>query len=246
MNQIPHLVHLSWCDAHILNSEHELVLNGIGNLQLMNPQWQITVNTDAEIDDYLQRNLDPADWQMVKDCAIVAKTDMWRLLKIYQEGGIYMDVDRLCNVDLNTLCMPGIKCVLPTVREWDFAQDFMMSEPGNPIYAETLNLMLARRRQGSQDIYWLGAQTYMHVITQLVTGQIINTDPGTQTFAALRDALSQMPFILTVREDPPWHTVLYEPGRTPWRGNSDGVVDHEQLKRSLYAQYGLRHWTGAW
>ena len=133
MNNIPQLVHLSWCDANILNSEHELVLNGIGNLQLLNPQWKITVSTDADIDSYLHNNLDPSDWQLVKDCAIVAKTDIWRLLKIYQEGGVYMDVDRLCNVQLDTLCLPGIKCVLPTTRDWDFAQDFMMSEPGNPI-----------------------------------------------------------------------------------------------------------------
>jgi hypothetical protein len=40
-----------------------------------------------------------------------------------------------------------------------------------------------------------------------------------------------------MREQPPYKTILH-------RGDID--FDHEQAKRELYKEFGMKHWTGEW
>jgi len=40
-----------------------------------------------------------------------------------------------------------------------------------------------------------------------------------------------------MREQPPYKTILH-------RGDTD--IDHEKEKRALYAEFGMKHWTGEW
>jgi mannosyltransferase OCH1-like enzyme len=84
---------------------------------------------------------------------IVEKIDVWRLIKLYNEGGLYIDVDRLVNVSLNDIAKKDIKWILPTCRDNDFSHDFMCSSPGNPVFLETLKLNLSRRRAPMEITY---------------------------------------------------------------------------------------------
>ena len=245
---IPKQVHVTWPHKDIIYSNSPLIQNGIANLMLLNPDWTVTVSNDCDVDNYLRNNLSAADYELLEPKHIVEKTDVWRLLKIFNEGGLYMDLDRFCNVDLNSIAASDIKCILPTAADHDFSQDFMCSEPGNPIYKETLDLNLQRRREGCNNVYYLGAQTYMHAITNLLCGHIVNSDPGVNTFAELRDILAQMNFIKTYREQPPFDTVIYQHDIQKWRGDNppQQTADWEKLKRNLYQENKLRHWTNTW
>ena len=245
MHNIPKLVHISWRDKDIANNASPLILNGLANFIALNPNWTVEISTDSEIDLYLQTQLSYSDYQLIKNCHIVAKSDIWRLLKLYIQGGLYMDIDRFCNKTLDDIISHGTKCLLPIMLDYDFSQDFMLSEPANPIYLTALQMNLQRRRQGHDNTYFLGAQTYMHAVTQEVCGEIIDTNPGTEVFAQIRAQLRSMSFIQTYTESPPWNTVIYQHDADTWRGSKD-CMDWEQLKRSLYAQYGISHWTGTW
>jgi hypothetical protein len=151
---------------------------------------------------------------------------------------MYVDVDRVCNKDISYLLDDNIKWILPTCRDYDFSHDIMISAPENPVYFNTINLYLSRMRLGYTSTYLLGPQTYMHGITSTLFGKVIDTNPGTEMFAWMLDEIKKIPFIKTFEENPPYYTVLFE--------GTAAEFDHENMKRQLYKDTGITHWTGEW
>lgn len=235
---IPKIVHMSWKSKDVVKDESELIKNGLHNLINLNPDWDIQISTDEEVDLFLREALSPSDYELVKDIGVVPQTDLWRLIKLYNEGGVYMDLDRLCNRPLSELMDGETKCVLPTCADIDFSHDFMMSAPGNPVFLNTIKLYLERRRNGYTSVYFLGPQTYMHGVTATIFGRPINTDPGKEVFDGMRDYIAKTGFIKTYRESPPYNTVTYSGPIT--------TDSWELMKRKFYADNGVKHWTGEW
>jgi mannosyltransferase OCH1-like enzyme len=235
---IPKIIHISWVKKDILNDSHPLIQNGIKNLVELNPDWNLTIYNDEEVDDYLKNNLDSSDYHLIQPCGIVPKTDLWRLIKLYLEGGLYSDLDRYHNIPLNNILEENTKCVLPTWNDYDFSHTFMMSAPNNPIFSTAINMVLHRRRMGNTDVYLLGPQTYMHAVTHTLMGEMINTDPGVETFSRIRSIISEMKFIKTYRETSPGNLIT----------NRSDITEEEfeKQKREYYAYSGLKHWTGNW
>jgi hypothetical protein len=234
---IPKKIHVSWKSKDILENQSPLVLNGLRSLVDMNPEWALTISDDADVESYLKSQLSELDYNLIRDRHIVEKSDLWRLLKVFNEGGLYTDIDRYFNVRLDDLISPGIKCVLPTYLEFDFSQDFMLSAPGNPIYLQAIRLNLQRRREGWKHIYLLGAQTYMHAVTQVLMGRMINTDPGVEVFQEIRQTLSTMPFIKTYRETPPFDTIVFRYHPESFKAGNG------KDKRAFYEESGVQHWA---
>ena len=235
---VPKIVHLSWKDKDLLDSESPLVQEGMKKLVELNPDWDVQISTDDEVDAYLQDQLEPQLYALIADKHIVQKTDLWRLIKLYIEGGVYVDIDRFVDTPLDELVDEGTKWVVPTCRDYDFSHDFMMTAPQNPVYGTAAQLYLQRLQEGHTSVYFLGPQTYMHAITLVLTGEMINTDPGTQIFEKLREKMNDAGFIKTYREDPPYDTIVYRNGALQ--------LNWEQEKRKFYAESGLKHWSGDW
>lgn len=233
---IPKTVHLSWKDKSVVDSQSPIILNGLRNLIDLNPDWDVQINTDNEVDCYLQNFLTPEDYALVRDIGVVPQTDIWRLLKLYKEGGVYVDIDRLCNKPLS---VPNeVRWVLPTCGDTDFSHDFMMTAPQNPAILNTIRLYFDRRRQGNKDVYFLGPVTYMHGVTLTLIGEMIDSRPGTKKFEEIRQKISEMPFIQTYRETLPGDSIIYQ-GSTSWD-------EWETMKRQFYSESGIKHWTGEW
>jgi len=233
---IPKIVHVTWKTKDILRSDSPLIQHGLKMLVELNPDWEVRVYDDSDIEAYLQQNLS-SDYDLIRDDHIVAKSDLWRLIKIYMEGGLYIDVDRLCNVKLSSIIDEDTKWVLPTYRDSDFSQDFMMSAPNNPAFSDAAGLNLWRRRNGHRNVYFLGPQTYMNAVSYSIFGKMADTNPGIDFFNEFRELVDRTQFLKTYREDPPYNTILYQ----------DGVHDgHENMKRELYKEFGMKHWTGEW
>ena len=235
---IPKIVHTSWKDKTILQSDSPLIQEGIVNLIKLNPDWKVTVHTDEEVNEYLYECMDANDFKLIENDHIVAKTDIWRLIKLYREGGLYLDLDRYCNIKFDDYFSDEIKCVLPMCLDLSFSHDFMMSEIANPIYLETYKLLVQRRYE-TNHIYFLGPQTYMHGVTKVLMGQMIDINPGIDVIQNIRETIRGMPFIYTYREDLPHDSVICR--------NKQGTYDEwENQKRDLYHNYNLKHWTGDW
>ena len=87
-----------------------MIVHGIGALMADNPGWTVRVWDDVEVEQYLQDNISPLDYELIRHTHIVEKSDLWRLLVMYYEGGYYQDIDRaydkgpLCNdFDINLI-----------------------------------------------------------------------------------------------------------------------------------------------
>lgn len=246
MNKIPKVINVSWKTKDILDNQSPLILNGLRNVIDLNPDWDVIIHDNDDIDNYLKDNMSYNDYRLLEDCHIVVKSDMWRLLKLYNEGGGYMDLDRFCNIPFSEIITDDIQCVLPTCLDMDFSQDFMMSSPQNPIYIQTYKLSMQRRKMGHQNTYFLGPQTYMHAVSMVVMGEMIDSNPGVDMFASIRKRLDEIPFVKTYREYPPYDTIIYKHDESNFKmGNSD-TQDWVQIKKNFYADFKLKHWTGEW
>jgi len=235
---IPKIVHASWKSKEIINNDSIFYKNCLGNINVLSPDWEIQISDDADVDNYLKDNLDKTDYDLLSNKHIIEKIDVWRLVKLYIEGGLYIDIDRLCNTSINSIITDDIKCILPTCLDYDFSHDFMCSEKENPIYKISLELNLQRRYEGHNSIHYLGPQTYFHGITKAMLGKSIDINPGKEVMDELRSMLTQSGFIKTYREYPPYDTVLFKSEVKPF--------DHEFEKRKFYSENNTTHWSGHW
>jgi|688.fasta_scaffold208675_2 mannosyltransferase OCH1-like enzyme len=235
---IPKIIHISWKNEDIFNGKSFMIKNGLLNLIKLNPDWEIKFANDEAIEQYLQEELPEFDYLLIKDKNIIEKNDLWRLIKLYKNGGLYIDLDRFYNIPLSEIVTEGIDCVLPTHLDHDFSQDLMLSAPGNPIFFDAINLNLQRRRMGWNHIYALGPQTYMNAVTKNLTGSMLESSPGKETMNALRTQISNTGFAKTYREVPWKDTLVFK--TTPEFDH----VDYELEKRLMYEEFKMHHWTG--
>jgi hypothetical protein len=246
MGQIPKTVHLSWKTKDLLQSQSPIVLNGVRRLADLNPDWEIQISTDEEVDQYLKEKLEPQDYRLIADIGVVPQTDIWRLIKMYFEGGLYVDVDRFWNIRLDEILEEDTKQIIPTNRDHDFSHDFMLSAPGSPVFAAAIDLYFKRRKAGHNAVFFLGPQTYMHAITYAVFGEMIDCNPGQKMFEKMRMYLDSYEYMRTFREDGPYETVCYHHDPDEFKSDDTGTQDWETLKRKFYANNGIKHWTGEW
>ena len=73
---IPKKIHLSWKDKNLLEIDHDLVRLGVARLRNLNPDWEIEVSDDTDIDSYLKQFLPEADYDIIKDKHVVQKSDL--------------------------------------------------------------------------------------------------------------------------------------------------------------------------
>ena len=240
MSLITKKIHITWKTRDILQDKSVFIENCIGKLVNISPDWKPEVSNDEDVDSYLKENLDHSDYTLLKNDHPVSKTDFWRLLKMYNEGGLYTDIDRLCNISIDQVLNEETKFLLPICKEYDFSQDFMCSAPQNPIFLNALLLALSRRKNGVTNIYALGPQTYMNAVTQMFLGKSFDQGAPNSIFEEIRKMIRETGFIQTYREDPPYDTVLYRPTA------HQVSFDHEIEKRAFYRKSNTKHWSGDW
>jgi mannosyltransferase OCH1-like enzyme len=102
-------IHISWRTKEIINKDYNIIKNGILQLKMLNPDYEFQIYDDNDIEAYLIEKLSIEDYELIKNKKIVEKTDLWRLLIIYYEGGLYQDIDRFCN---KPKCLPPCNHVL--------------------------------------------------------------------------------------------------------------------------------------
>lgn len=235
---IPKKIHISWKTKHfLLTSQNPLVLNGLKQLRDRNPTWSFEISDDNDVNQYLSDHLDDLDWDLLKDKHIVEKVDVWRLLKMVKEGGLYTDIDRYCNVILDSIIDPHTEICLPIHRNIDFSQDFMCAMKGHWVHMRALQLNLERRRKGCTDIMTLGPITYFHAVTEWLLGEQLERGTGINI---LKHIITHNPKIKTYDEIGPKDSFLYRPNYIcQWiEGNGGNFSD-------FYEESEVTHWTVA-
>lgn len=226
-----------------------MVQHGLRRLIQLNPGWNTTVYDDAAIDAYLRSSplLTAADLALIEPAHIVEKTDAFRLLVMYQEGGFYQDVDRVYNRALDTVLEgAATKMLLPTYFDVNFMQDVMCTSPGNRAVKAAIDLQWAIRRgddgkglprvngwSRAQDVLRMGPKVWNTALAQELFG--VPAIRGKMQFIAARQALRKgSPILLTHRDA--WCDGMF-------------VRPYDNCKRigreALYAAYGIKPWKVA-
>lgn len=234
---IPKIIHATWPSEDILTSSSILARKGVQKLIELNSDWKFELSSDEDIENYLKEFMKD-QYHIIENISIIEKCDLWRLVKMYFEGGVYIDLDRMVNTPFNDIIKDNVKCILPTCRNSDFSHDIMITAPQNPIFEKAIQLVLTRRMNGNKSIYFLGPQTYMHSITESLFGRQVDSNPSKEEFDSMKSVIKSVSFLDTYEEDPPYNTIVFQ--------NEDVDFDHETEKRKLYAEFNLQHWTKEW
>ena len=235
--EIPKKIHLSWRDKNVLNSDYSLIKKGAKNLELLNPGWDVIVYDDEDINRLLRDSIGKDNWELIKDKKITEKTDLWRLIKTYQEGGLYVDIDRYIDTPISEIVNEKTKCVLPTYQDIDFSQDFILTCPKNPIMASGIVKNLEYRKQG-KNLFFLAVYSYMHGVSDVVSGKIVERGENPEYFEDIRNKFKLHPNIETYRETGPSDHILYR------NLNQDfSTESFEKDKAEFYNGSGVVHWN---
>ena len=183
---IPKLLHISWPNKDVLSSNTTVIEWGLKNFMKINPEWKVMIYNDSDIEQYLKQKLSVHDYSLLSRKHIIEKIDLWRLLIVYFEGGLYFDIDRFCNIPMDKILKGDtVRVLLPTHYDVNFAQDLMCSVPGNPIFKLSIELNLSKRRKfyrqrmRNGDLEWnnvsvrsdvieLGPQSYWEAVTKIL------------------------------------------------------------------------------
>ena len=224
-------IHISWKMKDILDLDFTVIKQGVKKLKELNPEYTFEISDNDDVDNFIKKHISNDDYDLIKDRNIVEKVDLWRLLKIYHEGGFYMDIDRLYNIPLKDIINSEHKCILPMHHDIDYSQDIMMSSSKNIIFKEAIDLNLKRRRDRCTDIMSLGPITYFHAITKILLGNQIPRYPSKDNLIKLRSIISNCKYLSTFREVPPYNTLVYRGPRISFD------------KAEFYEYCDVNHWT---
>ena len=219
---IPKKLHIAWNDKNVIQSKTKLIQNGLKSFIKLNPDWKILIYTDNEIEQYLRNKLSKFDYLLIKNRHIIEKIDLFRLLIVYFQGGMYVDIDRLFSVKMDEIITKQTKILLPTHYNINFAQDIMCSSSLNMLFKLAIELNLSKRRMhenmndvGSNldNVLQLGPQTYWEAVTKTLF-DILIFDGGDYpkqnepVVIKMRDLLNENKYIKTYMET--WcDTILY-------------------------------------
>ena len=248
MGQIPHKIHISWPMKNLLDSKTHIVDIGVRKLAEMNPEWTFTVYDDDELEQYLRDKLDPEDYRLIEDKHIVEKTDLWRLLIIYYEGGLYWDTDRVVNLKMSEVLgqSADTKMLLPTYFDINFAQDVICSAPGNPVHGRAIELNLEMRRKAGQSgvstwpqVIDRGPNAYCKAAMEIIFGLQDRCLDGDAN--KIRETLDKSPWIVTKREG---H--LCDDGNILFHSDDKQACSALTIgwdKGRLFEEAGIKHWS---
>ncbi|WP_386689657.1 glycosyltransferase family 32 protein [Lonepinella sp. MS14437] len=102
-----------------------------------------------------------------------AQADFWRIFTLYNEGGVYMDIDGHLVWNLANIIDETDSEVLITRRD-KYTNFFMASEKGNPFLKNTLNIIIDNIEQRRTDggVFSLTGPTCLN---QALEGKTVNT-----------------------------------------------------------------------
>lgn len=238
-SSIPKKIHMTWKNNNVeelLQDQNPMIQNGLRNIIEMNPDWDFEISNDDQMLQYLKDGLESSDYRMIETADIVARSDVWRLLKVYKEGGLYMDIDRFYNIPLHNIIKTKTKMLLPIHMKVFFSQDVMCSYRGNQIYEKVINKMFEERKTGVTNILYLA----VHVYSKVMMKELLDVDvkiPFETSYKQVYDMLSKCEYIETCLEGHMTQsTMFFEMNDETWRSGNG------RSKANWYKEQQTQHW----
>lgn len=246
INSIPKVLHVSWNNKDILSSQSPLILNGLKNFETINPDWKIEISDDDDVDNYIKKHVSVKYYNLIKNKHIVQKTDLWRLLKVHNEGGLYIDIDRYVNIPMAKIINKHTKCILPICGRSDFSQDFVCGVPNFYIHKNAINSYLKCLELG-KSVFECGPISYMHSVSESLCGYKAQRRPGNKFWNDAINTINQSPDIESYIEGDSFDKILfkYDPKTFVYlNGDSqDLYTEFKNQKADFYNSQSIEHWN---
>lgn len=151
---IPKVIYQTWKTKHI----HENVQKIRDNIQYLNPEYQMVLCDDNDIDIFIKKYFDEYTYHCYLQLNVgAAKADFWRYCVLYVHGGVYLDMDSEIIRPLNELIDENETCII--TREGNpgvFNNWIMIFEKKHPILLKTIqNCCYNITHRTSNDVCYL-------------------------------------------------------------------------------------------
>ncbi len=191
LDPIPKYVHMFFPDKEYYQRQPILpfVSHSIISLMNLNPDWNVTVYNDTMIDRVIQRagdigiiskkevdmliGVEGEEEGQKQTAHIVERSDIARLVLMYQQGGIYLDVDRLVSRKFADFITPSTRLCLPTHFDINFAQDILCSSPGNEMFLSIIQRASQIRLESERRKGWTMGGSLFEMGPPLYNSQIL-------------------------------------------------------------------------
>lgn len=273
LGSIPKTLHVSWARKFdVMKHTSVLIQQGLQSFVAHNPDWVVEISDNRDVDRDLHTYLNSTAWDAVQDRHIVEKTDLWRLLVIYHRGGMYADIDRLFNLDMNSVIEKDTKMLLPVFGLtfnnenglariiFDFSQDFVASAPGNPAIKAAIDLSVDmhvaykrcrecnRKCYGCATAHFVSDKSFLEyagagVYTEAMSTHIFGIHVSSQPSECASKAVVEHIASLSP------HVVTYVE-QLPCNSiiaqngclNGDNATNYYEAKNAFFADEGKGHW----
>lgn len=131
------------------------------------------ISTEAR-EEYIKANADERTFEAYSKLTDgAAQADFWRIFTLYQEGGIYMDIDGHLVWALSSIIGENDSEVIITRRD-KYTNFFMASEKGNPFLKDTLDIIIdnIEKRRIDGGVFSLTGPTTLNIALE---GKQINS-----------------------------------------------------------------------
>lgn len=127
----------------------------------LNPRWDYSFMDDQTISDYVQKAGTEFHAMFKAFPLSVMRADFWRYLVLFNEGGMYADIDTVCQTPLDNMVFDSDGMIVALENNIHFCQWAFYSVPGHPVLKRTLELIAHRWASRNEPFH----EHFVHDIT---------------------------------------------------------------------------------
>lgn len=140
----------------------DYIKNHTNSWKIHNPEYEYNFMSDEDCKDFILDNYGSKYLDVFSSLPVgVMRGDMWRYLIIYSYGGIYADLDAICNVPVSKWISEDKKLIVCPENNIHFCQWCFAAEPESKILESVIDVMMERLLNKPQ---W-GAPDFVHYYT---------------------------------------------------------------------------------
>ncbi len=142
--------------------------------RLLSPTFEYRFMITADRADFIKKNYSADIFDSYSKLQIgAAQADLWRLLVLQKQGGVYMDIDAHLVWPINRIIKPDYNELYITTKNGEISNYFIASQKDNPHLEAMINLVLKNIQENSiKNIYDL---TGPGVFNQILDKNAVHT-----------------------------------------------------------------------
>jgi mannosyltransferase OCH1-like enzyme len=171
---IPKVIYQTWKTKNL----HPLIENIKQEIQNVNSNYKMELFDDDDMDAWIKNNCNESICEAYNKLHVgAAKADLWRYLILYQNGGVYLDMDSIIYKSLDELIQPDESAIIS--REGSrgyFMQWMLVFEKGHPILKSTIDKCVhnINNPNTTNIVYLTGPGVFTEAINEIYSSHTTN------------------------------------------------------------------------